>query len=189
MKRSSCIMFICATMSFPLKARAENSSAIEHFSITLKSKWEDLDKNKKRKIVFNDKWILAGDITFKKKAPDFIFLQELHLKWKGKKISNIIGSLYEKNNYGNFMPIEKYLICDSKWKSSEQKLILRFPKPRTLYAVNTLSLVLTAPKEVVDILKNGYFELESETLPAQYKEYAQEHNLKLALGNKYPEEN
>ena len=189
MKRTSCIMFICATMSFPLKVRVQNNSAIEYFSITLEPKWEDLDKNKKRKIIFEDKWILAGDITFKKKAPDSIFLQELHLKWKGEKIPHIIGSLYEKNSYGDFMPIEKYLICDSKWKSSEQKLILRFPKPRTLYAVNTLSLVLTAPKEVVGILKEGYFQLESETLPAQYQEYAHEHNLKLALGNIKAQEN
>jgi len=184
MKRSSYIIFICATMSFPLRVRATHSSTIKHFSITVEPKWEDLDKNKKRRIIFEDKWILAGDITFKKKAPDFIFLQELHLKWNGKKIKHIIGSLYEKNNYGDFMPIEKYLLCDSQWKASEQKLILRFPKPRTLYAVNTLSLVLTVEKEVVDILKEGYFQLESETLPFQYQAYAQEHNLKLALGIK-----
>jgi len=182
MRRTSCIFLVCAAMSFPLRAKTKDPSNQEQFLIILEPKWEDLDKNKKNKILFEDKWFLAGDIIFKKKTPEAISLQEIHLLWKGKELKNIIGSLYEKSGQIDFMPIEKYLICDSKWKSSEQKLILRFPEPRSLYAVNTLSLVITAPKEAVNILKNGYFELEASTLPTQYQEYAQENNLKLALG-------
>jgi len=180
MKRTSCVMFLCAAMSFPLKTRAEKSSDPEQFTILLEPKWEDLEKNKKRKL-FTDKWILAGDITFKKRAPDFVSLNELHLTWNGKKINHIIGSLYEKTKGVHLMPIEKYLICDGSWKSSEQKLILKFEKPRTLYAVNTLSLVLTIPKEMEKVLQDGYFSLEVETLPDQFKNYATENDLSLVM--------
>ena len=151
------------------------------FSIVIVPKWEDLEKNNFKQL-FTDKWILVGDITFKKKAPDFMALKELHLIWKGKKINHLLGSLFEKGNYGDFMPIEKNLICDSKWKSSEQKLILKFKKPKTLHTVNQLSLVLTVPKDIENSLK-GYFEIEASTLPEPYKEYVNQHNLKLAISS------
>jgi len=177
MKRASYIVLICAAMSFPLRSKEKT----DQFSIVVEPKWEDLEKNNTRK-AFDDKWILAGDITFKKKAPEYITLKELHIVWKGEKVNNLLASLYEKDSYGEFMPIEKYLICDSVWKKSEQKLILRFQKPKTLYTVNTLSLVLTIPKNLEEKIKKGHFDIETSTLPMQYKEHLEEKDLRLTLG-------
>jgi len=187
MKHTKRTVFFCAIIPFTLKPNTLNpkdhiKAKPNQFVIILESKWDDLEKKRKRKI-FNDKWILAGDIIFKKKAPDIISLKELHLSWKGKKIENLIGSLYEKEMRGDLIPIEKYLICDSVWKPSEQKLILKFENPKTLYAVNKLSLVLTVPNEIEDTLKNGYFSIETYTLPIPYKEYVDENNINLVLGN------
>jgi len=182
MKRASCIIFICAAISFNTELLVGSTKKTNKFSIVVEPKWENLEKNNFKQL-FTDKWVLAGDITFKKKAPDFITLAELHLTWKGKRIEHLLGSLFEKGNYGDFMPIEKNLICDSRWKSSEQKLILKFKKPKTLHTVNQLALVLTVPKDIEKVLRDGYFEIEASTLPQPYKEYVTQHHVKLALSS------
>jgi len=181
MRRKSCLVFIFAAITLPLRSKTDLQTQNHQFSIILEPKWEDLDKNKTKKR-FDDKWILAGNIIFKKKAPGIMSLQELHLTWKGEKINNLIGSLYEKDIHGNFMPIERYHLCDSTWKASEQKLIMKFEKPKTLHATNNLYLVLTIPQDIEDTLKTGSFCIESEVLPEPFKEYANENNLHLELG-------
>jgi len=182
MKHASYAVIVCAILHFSVHAMEEKVKTMpEQFSIKIEPKWEDLDKNKKIKI-FNDKWILACDIIIKKLAPEFISLHEIHLVWKGEKIEKLIGSLYEKNSDKNFMPIEKYLICDSKWKKSEQKLILKFDKPKKLYATNKLSLVLTIPEKMEDTLKEGCFMVDSEVLPEPYSQYTNQNNVCLCLG-------
>jgi len=182
-KQASYALVVCTVINCSIYGKEGEIKNIRNkFIIQIEPKWEDLDKNKKI-TTFQDKWILAGDIIIKKLAPDFISLNELNLLWKGEKINNLIGSLYEKNSDSNFMPIEKYLICDSVWKKSEQKLILKFDKPKTLYAKNKLSLVLTIPKEMEETLKKGSFTIESEVLPEPYKEYASKNNLCLCFTN------
>ena len=188
MKYTSCMLIIGVITNFSLYGKdqekpIQEKPTIEQFTIKLETKWEDLEKNKKRKI-FADKWILAGDIIIKKTAADYVSLHELHLHWNGKKIDKLIASLYEKNSDKNFMPIEKYLLCDSIWKKSEQKLILKFEKPKTLYAVNKLALVLTVPTEIEHALKKGHFTIDADYLPEPYKEYAAENSLCLYLGAK-----
>ena len=164
----------------------ESNLNSQQFTIKLEPKWDDLDKNNKSKL-FKDQWILAADIIIKKTAPEYVSLNELHLCWhgkNGKKINELVASLYEKNSDKNFMPIEQYLICDSTWKKSEQTLILKFEKPKMLYSINKLSLVLTVPKELVSTLKSGHFTLDAECLPQEYKEYASLNDLCLYLGEK-----
>jgi len=190
MKRASYLFAVCAVVNVSISGVTREGKALsEPFSIKLEPKWKDLwidlEKNKKRKI-FQDKWILVGEIIIRKTASDYVSMHELHLTWHskdGKKLEKLIASLYEKNSDKNFMPIEKYLICDSIWKKSEQRLILKFEKPKTLYAVNTLSLVLTVPNDMIETLKNGHFTIDSQYLPEAYKEYAAENNLCLFLGN------
>ena len=181
MKHASSALIVCAVMHFSIYGAVEKIKSIfEPFSIKIEPKWEDLDKNKKT-ILFTEKWILACDIIIKKLAPEFISMEEIHLIWKGEEIEQLIGSLYEKNSDKNFMPIERYLICDSQWKKSEQKLILKFNTPKKLYATNKLSLVLTIPKNMETTLKKGCFTIESDVLPEPYNEYASQKRLCLCF--------
>jgi len=182
MKYASCILVMGTIIACSIYAKEQEKPCSGQFTIKLEAKWEDLEKDRKRKL-FDNKWILAGDIIIKKTAADYVSLRELHLYWNGKKLDKLIASLYEKNSDKHFMPIEKYHICDSLWKKSEQKLILRFEKPKTLYAVNKLSLVLTIPGEIENILKNGHFTIDIDYLPEPYKDYASENSLCLYLGN------
>ncbi|MFC1842759.1 hypothetical protein ACFLYU_03830 [Candidatus Dependentiae bacterium] len=190
MKYAKLALVACAAINLSIHSKTNCKNGVkevkevsEQFIIKIESKWEDLEKNNKKKM-FDDKWILAGDIIIKKTASDYVSLHELHLYWNGKTLDQLIASLYEKNSDKNFMPIERYLICDSVWKKSEQKLILKFEKPKTLYAVNKLSLVLTIPKKLEKALKEGHFTIDKDYLPEPYKEYASEHNLCLYLGDK-----
>lgn len=183
---TACSLVNSLIIAKQVNLKPEEKLNSEQFTIKLEPKWDDLDKNNKTKI-FKDQWILAADIIIKKTAPEYVSLDELHLCWhgkNGKKINQLVASLYEKNNDKNFMPIEQYLICDSTWKKSEQKLILKFEKPKILFSVNKLSLVLTVPKELIKTLKSGHFTLDAECLPAEYKEYAAENDLCLYLGDK-----
>jgi len=152
------------------------------FDILLETHWKNLTHNNKNKH-FNDKLILAANITFKKKSSDVVFLQELSLTWQGKKLNKLIGSLYEKDILGNFMPIEKFHICDGIWKTSEQKLILKFEKPKKLSSENTLCLVLIVPQNIEKKLKDGIFHLEPTNLPKQYRELVDNNNLTLAIAH------
>jgi len=181
MKHASYTIIVCAIIHLSAYSQIkQETDTSKHFTIKIEPKWKDLDQNKKTKI-FNDKWVLACDIIIKKLAPDFISLQEIHLSWKGKQIEHLLGSLYEKNSDRNFMPIQKYLICDSTWKKSEQKLILKFDKPKKLYATNKLSLVLTIPAHMEKTLKSGCFTVESDILPEPYSQFANQNNLCLCF--------
>lgn len=180
MKYANQALAVCFLINFSLSAECNSKEISDQFTIKIEARWEDLEKNKKKKN-FEDKWILVGDITIKKTAADYISLQELQLNWNGKKINQLTASLYEKNSDKNFMPIERYLLCDSIWKKSEQKLILKFKEPKTLCAINKLSLVLTIPKDMEEILKSGGFTLDTEYLPQPYKEFAQGKDLSLNL--------
>jgi len=198
MKHASNIIIVCALISLSIngspfeesttlannetKHKKEVKITSDQFTIKIESKWEDLDKDRKKRI-FQDKWIWAGDIIIKKTASDYVSLHELHLRWNGKKIEQLIASLYVNEQKKTVMPIEKYLLCDSIWKKSEQRLILKFEKPKTLYSVNKLSLVLTVPQKMEHVLKDGHFTIDAEYLPRPYQEYATEHNLCFCFNN------
>jgi hypothetical protein len=153
----------------------------EPFKVVVESKWQNLDLDANRIKLFGGKWILAGSITFKKRSTEAVFLDEIQLSWKGEKIEQLIGSLYEKNETGDFLPIEKYFVCDSNWKKSTQQLFLRFNQPVTLGAINTFYLVLTLPESIESILQNGSFYIGQAGLPLPYREYVKDHELAIAL--------
>ena len=153
------------------------------FRVILEAKWQDLENNAQKIKQFGGKWILAGSIVFKKRSSEILFLDTIQLNWKGEKIDNMIGSLYEKNDTGSFLPIEKYLVCDSVWKRSTQQLFLPFNRPFALGAVNTFYLVLTVPQEIEKKIKSGYFFITQHRLPFPYQKYISTHNLSLALNN------
>lgn len=169
------ILFFTAIAVLTIKSNQEP------FKIILESKWKNLDCDPQKIKEFGGKWILVGSITFKKRSPEMIFLNELQLKWEGEPIKRLIGSLYEKNDTSNFLPIEKYLICDSVWKSSTQQMLLKFNRTLTLGAVNTLYLVLTIPENLEEKLKSGRFTLEHVSLPLAYQQYVKNSNLSLAI--------
>jgi len=165
-----------------------NTTNQEPFKILLEPKWVNLDTNPERAKEFGGKWILAGSITLKKRSPEVLFLDKMKLTWEGEKIEKLIGSLYEKNDMMEFLPIEKYLLSDSMWKSSTQQMILHFHRPLTLGAINTLYLVLTVPEELENILKKGKFTLEHVNLPVQYRHHVKGQELSIALSDLHPQE-
>ncbi|MCK5632237.1 hypothetical protein KAH94_00650 [bacterium] len=171
------LLLLTVVVAFGTKANQEP------FKVIMEAKWQDLENDPQKQALFGGKWILAGSITFKKRSSEIIFLDEIQLTWQGDKIEKLIASLYEKNNTTSFLPIEKYLVCDSEWKKSTQQLLLRFNQPLTLGAVNTFYLVLTVPKELENKIKNGRFSIERTGLPLPYRKYVQNHNLSIALNN------
>jgi len=178
MKKLRYALMICSAVAF-LTMHAQQ----EQFRVILEAKWEDLEQNSERTKLFGGKWILAGSITFKKRSSETVFLDEIQLTWNGKKLDNLIASLYEKNNTSSFLPIEKYCVCDSRWKCSTQQLFLRFNKPFVLGAVTTFYLVLTVPEPLEPVLKKGTFRIEYAGLPLPYRDYVKGKELSLALNN------
>ncbi len=160
------------------------SNYLEPFTIQLESKWIDLENSTAKIKKFGGKWILAGSITFKKRSSETVYLDEIKLSWKGKTLSNLTGSLYVVNK--TFLPIEKYLVCDSLWKASEQQLLLKFDKEHTLGARNTYYLVLTVPEDLEDTVKKGEFTIEKQSLPCPFQDYLQNNKIALSLNNAKP---
>jgi len=167
-------------VSVPVKSEQEP------YRVILEAKWKNLQDDPQRVQLFGGKWILAGSITFKKRTSDIVFLDELQLAWEGEKLNELIGSLYEKNDKGNFLPIEKYHVCDSNWKRSTQELFLKFNEPLTLGAVNTFYLVLTVPEEVEPKIKGGKFRVSQRGLPLPYREYVKQNELCLTINDRHP---
>ena len=176
MKKLRYALMVGSAIAF-LSVRAKE----EPFRVILEAKWKNLDQNSERAKLFGGKWILAGSITFKKRSTDTVFLDEIQLTWSGPKLENIIASLYEKNDTSSFLPIEKYFVCDSRWKCSTQQLFMRFNKPFILGAVNTFYLVLTVPEQLESIIKQGRFHIETAGLPLPYRDYVKGKELSLAL--------
>jgi len=170
-----------AALSF-LVLQGENAP----YRVIVEAKWQDLQSDPERIKLFGGKWILVGSITFKKRTSDIIFLDALQLTWEGEKINTLVGSLYEKNDKGAFLPIEKYHICDSCWKRSTQELFLKFQQPLALRAVNTFYLVLTVPKEIEPKLKGGTFRVSQQGLPLPYRNYVKRNNLSITLNDRSP---
>jgi len=160
------------------------SAKTEPFQVIIESKWEELDADQTACCKFGGKWILAGSIVFKKKANETISLDKLILSWKGHKIEHLIGSLYIKEYAQRFLPINEYLVCDSSWNKTQQKLLLKFNRNYTLGPTNTFYLVLTIPDQLEPIIRTGYFSIEQDYLPEQYKENSSSKKLSLNMGKK-----
>jgi hypothetical protein len=162
MKRLLWVLIACSSVHAATPAH--------DFNIIVQAQWQDLENNEQRVKDFGGKWILAGSITFKKKAKDTVHLSKLYLQWQGSKIENLVASLYRKTDETKFLPIQENLICDGLWNKSDQTLILNFERKETLGPVNTYYLVLTVPETLEPTIKQGSFDVLVACLPAPFQE-------------------
>lgn len=144
-------------------------AAAEDFKIILEPRWQNLDSNILTTDHFDGKWILIGSITFKKKAKEAVNLQRIYLRWKGEKIDSLLGSLYRKSPDKEFLAIEENLICDGRWNSAQQTLMLDFDEQQSLGLVNIFYLVLTVPEKLEGTVKKGSFDIVHSWLPEPFQ--------------------
>lgn len=149
--------------------------------------WQDLESNEKKVKEFGGKWILAGSITFKKKAKDTVHLHRIYLQWNGDRIESLSGSLYKADADKPFLPIQENLVCDGVWNKCQQTLMLNFDKKETLGFANTFNVVLTVPDQLEETLKSGYFNLMPNYLPEPFKMCARKDPLFLAFNTAPPQ--
>jgi hypothetical protein len=181
MKRTIRFLLILGAVAY---AHAAVQPFADDFNIIMEPAWKDLDQDEEQVKKFGGKWILAGTITFKKKAQDKVHLERLYLKWDGEKIDNLIASLYTSESHEDFLPIQENLICDGNWNNVQQKLIFNFDEKQLLTFKNCYFLVLTVRDEIEPVLKNGKFDLVTTILPEPFKECLQ--NGQLCLRYNFP---
>ncbi len=161
----TCILYVFTLI--PLHVGSDDP-----FLISLEPCWQCLDDNNGSCAQFGGKWVLIGNITFKKRSlKDSIYLQQLRLLWTGPHIDTLSASLYKKNfdpTKKEFLPIDDYLVCDGIWNKVKQTLILTFDDKQTLGALEVFYLVLTVPDSLEHILQQGSFALEKNDLPAPF---------------------
>ena len=109
------------------------ANELQDFDVVLTPQWKDLESNHDKAKEFGGKWILAGSITFKKKAKDTVHLNRIYLQWNGQHIENLCGSLYNTDPDKDFLPIQENVVCDSVWNKCQQTLMLNFDKKETLF--------------------------------------------------------
>jgi len=153
----------------------------DNFKIVIEPIWQDLERDQSKSEQFGGKWILAGSITFEKKAKESVNLHRLYLRWNGLQIENLCGSLYQKTPDKEFRPIEANLICDGVWSKTKQILMLTFDEQKTLGLRNIFYLVLTIPKEIEYTIRQGSFDIENYTLPEPFRPNKPEDRLSLSL--------
>lgn len=179
MKRQLKLLLFLSAMAYAHAA----TQPTEDFNITMEPTWKNLDRDASESKKFGGKWILAGTITFKKKAKDTVHLNRIYLQWDGPKIENLIGSLYECDSPEDFMPIQENLIADGSWNNAQQKLMFNFDEKQLLTFKNCYFLVLTVRDEVEPLLKMGKFDLVTTILPEPFKECLQNGQLCLQYNN------
>lgn len=139
------------------------------FSISLEPMWKDLETNPNNIAKFGGKWILAGSITFKKRAKDNVNLEKIYLKWNGPALENTMASLYRGRPDKDFLPIEDNVVADGIWNKKKQRLLFDFLENETLSAITIFYLVLTVPPCCETLFKQGNFSLEKTCLPGPYQ--------------------
>lgn len=170
------IMVVAAVIPALIESRICKRPSCE---LSVTSEWKDLDEQEKAK-KFGGRWVHVATLTIKKRSKDLVKLSELDLKWHGKKIPHLAGSLYRKSNTGELVPVEENLISDGTWNSKQQILQLKFEDKQYLQPTNSFCLVLTVPQELEPALKHGYFDLLPHSLPTQLKPVTKQH-LKISM--------
>ena len=174
------IMLACTQL-----VAGSNNTIHDDFLVTLESTWHCLDDSDGSCSQFGGKWVLIGNITFRKKpVQDSIHLQQLKLHWHGPFIDALSASLYKKNfdpTKKEFLPIDDYLVCDGCWNNSKQTLVLSFDERHTLGAVEVFYVVLTVPTLLEPILKQGSFSLEKNDLPLPFQQAYMPQTLQLTF--------
>lgn len=138
--------------------------------ISLLPKWENLCKDPDHIVKFGGKWIVVGSITFRKRTREPIKLHALKLKWEGKQLDQLQGSLYKKFPEKPFLAIEKNLVSDSSWNKIHQVMTLDFTDAQQTIGPHTeFYLVLTVPSSIESIIKQGSFSLLNSGLPESFQ--------------------
>lgn len=170
---SSLCIIVCFSMLYAKEEAEHSKPAIKDIELNIVPQWHSLDANKESCEQFGGAWIEAGVITLRKRTKEPISMTHLILSWQGEELEHLIGSLYQSIPNKDFMPIEQYLICDSHWQQSGQKLIFKFLKPLSLESLTELRLVLTVPMEMHEKLKQGSLKVEADYMPDQIREMLQ----------------
>lgn len=172
MKHAHTLLFMLGVGQLIAQEQTESAKPIaKDIELHITPHWHNLDENVERCEQFGGAWIEAGVITLRKRTKDPINMTHLILSWHGEaELENLIGSLYQRLPNKDFMPIEQYLICDSHWQHSGQKLIFKFLKPLSLDSLTELRLVLTVPAGMEEKLKHGLLKVEADYLPDQIRE-------------------
>lgn len=162
---ATCIGLLCALSIHGIKTNTDDA-----YSISMQPCWKCLDDGSPGSCKqFGGKWVLVGNITFKKRSlKDSLYLQQLTLMWHGPHINQLSASLYKKNfdpTKKEFLPIDEYLVCDGMWNKAKQALILTFDAKQTVGALEVFYLVLTVPDGLEYILQQGSFHLQTSDLP------------------------
>ncbi len=177
------LFLVCLVLVLHMNIVCSHNS--DAYKIVIEPKWEDLDKNDAQKTAaFGSKWILAGSITFEKKAKDPVSLHRLHLQWLGKDLANLTASLYRKLPDKDFYPIEANLVCDGVWCEKKQTIIFTFDEQKNIGPRTIFYLILTVPQDPPELeymIKQGSFSLLSHTLPEPFRPAAHSDPLHLSL--------
>jgi hypothetical protein len=183
MKLTSVIGLILALGTTQLVSHS--NAILDDFVVTLESTWRCLDDTDGSCLQFGGKWVLIGNITFRKKSvKDSIHLNQLKLHWDGPFINALSASLYKKSfdpTKKEFLPIDDYLVCDGCWNNTKQTLILTFDERQTLGAIEVFYVVLTVPQGLESILKQGSFSLEKKDLPLPFQQTCSPASLTLSF--------
>lgn len=153
----------------------------EKYTIMIEPTWRTLDPHDSYTEKLGGHWILVGHFTFKKKSEETVHLDKLSLQWHGPVIEKLVGELYSKRQDHEFVPLEEYLVCDGVWCKVKQELLLEFQSSLVLGPVNEFCLVLTLPKHLHEVIRQGTFNLSLHTLPQQFREAVGNRSLSLSF--------
>lgn len=131
-----------------------------------------------------EKWVVIGKITLKHTTRETIKLDSLSIAWQGNQIDQLFGSLYRADITDMFLPIESYLVADSIWSEQSQKMYFSLEKPLMLEPATTFYLVLAVPLALEKDIKTGSFFIVQESLPREFKYYAQSNKTDLTFSSK-----
>jgi hypothetical protein len=145
------------------------STHSDDFQLIIEPTWHNLQPDSAKTELFGGKWILAGSITFKKKAKEAVNLNKLFLRWNGDHLDDLVASLYRKPPDKEFIPTQEHLVCDGTWNKVRQTLQLTFDQNHHLGLYNTFYLVLTVPESLETLVKQGTFEIVHHLLPEPFR--------------------
>jgi hypothetical protein len=153
----------------------------DEYAILIEPTWRMLDPDDSYVQTVGGQWVLVGSFTFKKRSQETVHLNKLILQWHGPTITKLVGELYSKRSDRDFLPIEEYLVSDGMWCKTNQELVLDFRYSLTLGPISEFFLVLTLPKEVQELVKQGTFDLSLRALPIQFRQALDETQVSLSL--------
>lgn len=156
------------------------------YEFKIEKHWQNLEKDSKNSTLFGSLWIWAATITFKKRPPEKILLDNLTLQWKGLPINNLTGTLFKKEPNKPFLPLETNLVSDGTWNNEKQTLTFKFKKQEALHPTDTFCVVLAVPKNLEAVLQEGSFALEQKTLPIAFRNSAPKKKLSLSYNQTVP---